>query len=74
MRMPRFLSLLCTFGRLLVPAVACMLSSTGIVWGQDKPEVPVTKEAWVISYAIVLLCVGGGIFSVVRPTPRDPRQ
>lgn len=32
------------------------------------------KEAWVISYAIILLCVGGSLFGVLRPGRRDPRK
>ncbi len=73
MRTPRFLCRLCELGRVFVLGAAFMLASADVVLGQDK-EAPTTKEAWVISYALVLLCVGGGIFSVVRPTPRDPRK
>ena len=34
---------------------------------------PTTKEAWVSSYAVVILCVGLALFVICRPSRRDKR-
>jgi hypothetical protein len=37
------------------------------------PEVQESKEAWVVSYALVILFVGLGLFLISIPSRRDKR-
>ncbi len=39
------------------------------VWAQEAPEKP--KPSWVMSYVLVVVCVGLGLFAVCRGTKRE---
>ena len=46
------------------------LGQASWLWAQTSNE-PETKEAWVISYALVILSVGLGLYVVCRPSRRN---
>lgn len=63
------------FRRMAPLCLVCLalLGTPQHAWAQRnkaEPE-PVKKEAWVISYALLILCVGGGLFTVLKPGKRD---
>ncbi|HEY6565080.1 MAG TPA: hypothetical protein VIY86_11320 [Pirellulaceae bacterium] len=41
------------------------------LWAQEALPVEESKEAWVVSYALVMLCVALGIFIITRSGKRD---
>lgn len=48
------------------------LSQAACLWAQaPTTNEPDTKEAWVISYALVILSVGVGLYVVCRPARRN---
>lgn len=51
---------------------ACSLAVTLAIsvpaWAQDQPERP--KPSWVMSYLLVMVCVGLGLFVVCRGSKR----
>lgn len=50
-------------------SVLVTLAVSTPVWAQDEPEKP--QPSWVMSYLLVTLCVGLGLFVVCRGTKRE---
>ena len=50
-------------------SVLVTLAMVAPVWAQTEPEKP--KPSWVMSYLLVTLCVGLGLFAVCRGTKRQ---
>jgi hypothetical protein len=48
-----------------------VLAGAAPAWGQQGPVDQGAQEDWVLSYALVILCVGLGAFAVCRPARRS---
>ena len=55
---------------LLVMTVAYLSQATPALAQQGGAT---SEESWVTSYALVILCVGLGLFVICRPSRRDKR-
>jgi hypothetical protein len=57
----------------LLAVLLANLTVSGPVWAQRRgqpPEEPVSQEAWVLSYALVILTTGLALFVICRPGRR----
>jgi|GEM_PF-5151248 len=51
-------------------AVWVLFASPAAAWAQAPPEAVPTKENWALGYALVVLSIGLGLASVLRPGRR----
>jgi hypothetical protein len=61
--------------RRLTTAIVGLLSTLSIfsstLLAQIEPEVVESKEAWVVSYALVVLSIGLGVYIISKPARRE---
>lgn len=61
----------CQRPALAAAAFCLLLFRANHVLAQTPGQEPETKEAWVISYALVILSVGLGLYVICRPARRN---
>ena len=59
----------------VITAIACLLGTlstfSSTLLAQVEPEVVESKEAWVVSYALVILSIGLGVYIISKPARRE---
>lgn len=70
-----FLMRICVHSRirLFMQSMAGSMLWAAPAYCQATEDQPVTKEAWVMPYALVILCVGLGIFVISRHIQRESK-
>jgi hypothetical protein len=53
--------------------LAAVVCHAGQLWAQAAGTEPETQAAWVVSYALVILSVGLGLFVICRPGRRNKK-